>query len=85
MPMRLADHKGSDPALEQSETLGMSGSRKSFPEAQTKRRRFASQTKAQEFADEWRGRLWAEHFEHPDPIHNAPLEMELEMLQQKGN
>jgi len=53
------------------------------PKAQTERRRFASQTKAQEFADEWRARLWAEPFAHPDPIHNAPSEMELELLQQE--
>ena len=51
------------------------------PKAQTVRRRFASQTKAQEFADEWRVRLWAEPFAHPDPIHNPPSEMELELLQ----
>jgi hypothetical protein len=51
------------------------------PEARTERRRFASQTKAQEFADEWRARLWAEPFAHPDRIHNPPSEMELELLQ----
>ena len=51
------------------------------PNAKTERRRFASQTKAQEFADEWRARLWAEPFAHPDPIHNAPSEMELELFQ----
>jgi hypothetical protein len=49
------------------------------PTAQTERRRFASETKAQEFADEWRARLWAEPFAHPDPIHNAPSEIELEL------
>jgi hypothetical protein len=54
------------------------------PDAQTERRRFAGETKAQEFADEWRGRLWAETFVHPDPIHNAPSELELELLQQKS-
>ncbi len=50
------------------------------PEARTERRRFAGQTKAQEFADEWRARLWAEPFAHPDRIHNPPSEMELELL-----
>ena len=34
------------------------------------RRRFASETKAQEFADEWRARLWSEWFDHADPVHN---------------
>lgn len=35
-------------------------------------RRYASETRAQEFADEMRRRLFAEPFDHPDPIHNAP-------------
>ena len=51
------------------------------PEAITDRRRFASETKAQEFADEWRSRLWAEPFDHPDPIHNRPSAAEMERLQ----
>jgi hypothetical protein len=50
-------------------------------EARAERRRFASQTKAQEFADEWRARLWAGPFAHPDPIHNPPSKMELELFQ----
>ena len=33
--------------------------------------------RAQEFADHWRRILWAQHFEHPDPIHNAPAQEEL--------
>jgi len=36
------------------------------------RRRFAMETRAQEFCDYWRGVLWSEHFNHPDPIHNPP-------------
>jgi hypothetical protein len=35
-------------------------------------RRFASETKAEEFADEWRARLWSCRFDHPDPVHNPP-------------
>jgi hypothetical protein len=42
------------------------------PEASSTRRKFASETLAQEFADEWRARLWAEPFEHDDLIHNRP-------------
>jgi hypothetical protein len=42
------------------------------PESKDFRRKFAVETKAQEFADFWRKRLWEEHFEHPDPVHNAP-------------
>jgi len=36
------------------------------------RLRFAREKCAQEFADEWRKRLWSERFDHPDPVHNAP-------------
>ncbi len=42
------------------------------PSAKTDRRRFASQTLAQEFANHWRKALWSRHFDHPDPVHNAP-------------
>lgn len=49
--------------------------------ASSERRRFAGQTKAQEFADRWRARLWSEPFEHPDPIHNPPSELELALLE----
>ena len=49
--------------------------------ADTVRRQFASETKAQEFADEWCARLWAEPFAHPDPIHNPASPVELEILQ----
>jgi hypothetical protein len=50
------------------------------PEAQTDRRMFAGDTKAQQFADEWRKWLWARPFAHPDPIHNPPTTAELESL-----
>jgi hypothetical protein len=53
------------------------------PKAQSERRRFASQTKAQEFADEWRASLWAEPFAHDDPIHNPPSATELEMVERE--
>jgi hypothetical protein len=53
------------------------------PDAHTERRKFASETKAQEFADEWRARLWAEPFAHADPIHNPASPAELEMLRQE--
>lgn len=38
---------------------------------------YASETRAQDFAHEWRGRLYSEPFDHPDPIHNAPTPDEL--------
>jgi hypothetical protein len=48
------------------------------PSAKTDRRRFASESLAQEFANKWRRALWAEHFDNPDPIHNPPSREELE-------
>jgi hypothetical protein len=51
------------------------------PKAQSDRRRFAGETKAQQFADEWRARLWAEPFVHPDPIHNSDVAAERELFQ----
>lgn len=43
-------------------------------------RKFASESKAQEFADNLRRKLWSEYFEHPDPIHNKPQEDELSII-----
>jgi len=53
------------------------------PEAKRLRRRFASETKAQEFADDWRAKLWLNKFDHPDPIHNVPSTEELQQLEQQ--
>ena len=47
------------------------------PSAKRLRRRFASETLAQEFANRWQRTLWAEHFDHPDPVHNPPRSEEL--------
>ena len=47
------------------------------PESRNVRRKFADETKAQQFADSWRKKLWKEYFEHADPVHNAPTEDEL--------
>jgi len=41
-------------------------------DAKTVRRKFAMETKAQEFALEWCQRLWSKPFGHPDPVHNPP-------------
>jgi hypothetical protein len=43
-------------------------------------RKFASETRAQEFADYWRKRLWDQPFEHPDPIHHRASADELAAL-----
>jgi hypothetical protein len=38
----------------------------------SERLHFAGEKYAQEFANRWRRKLWSEHFDHPDPVHNAP-------------
>jgi hypothetical protein len=50
-------------------------------EARNPRRKYASETKAQDFADKWRRQLWLYPFDHPDPVHNPPTEDELLCLQ----
>jgi hypothetical protein len=50
------------------------------PKASRVKRKFASETKAQEFADELRRTLYSTQFDHPDPIHNAPTAAELSTL-----
>ncbi|HEY1785938.1 MAG TPA: hypothetical protein VGG30_10330 [Pirellulales bacterium] len=50
------------------------------PAAKNLRRRFASETKAQQFADHWRMALWSNWFDHPDPVHNQATAEELEAL-----
>jgi hypothetical protein len=42
------------------------------PKARRPQRRFAGETKAQEFANFWRRKLWSSTFDHPDPVHNPP-------------
>ncbi|MGN6110768.1 MAG: DUF2750 domain-containing protein [Kofleriaceae bacterium] len=50
------------------------------PKASRVKRKFASETRAQELADELRRTLYSEPFDHPDPIHNAPTPGELATL-----
>jgi Flp pilus assembly protein TadD len=45
--------------------------------AKSVRRKFSMETKAQEFGMLWCERLWDEHFDHPDPVHNRPTSGEL--------
>jgi hypothetical protein len=45
--------------------------------AKDPRRKFAGETKAQEFADRWRHQLWAQVFDSEDAVHNPPSEEEL--------
>ena len=51
------------------------------PRASRVNREFASETRAQELADELRRALYSEPFDHADPIHNAPTPVELSMLE----
>jgi hypothetical protein len=46
------------------------------------KRRFASETKAEEFAHYWRRTLWSCLFDHPDPVHNQATQQELDQLKQ---
>jgi hypothetical protein len=48
--------------------------------AKSVRRRFAVETRAQEFAEHWCRELWSQPFDHPDPVHNAPSCEELELV-----
>ena len=50
------------------------------PKTKTTRRRFASETRAQEFAERWCHELWSQPFDHPDPVHGPPSREEIEAL-----
>jgi hypothetical protein len=49
-------------------------------EAKSERRKFAMETRAEEFAARWSKKLWSEPFSHPDPVHNPPSAEELAAL-----
>jgi hypothetical protein len=51
------------------------------PEARSHRRKFAMETRAQEFAIYWCRKLWSEPYSHPDPVHNPPAAEELALLE----
>jgi hypothetical protein len=51
-----------------------------LPKSKNLDRKYASEKLAQDFADGWRARLWSKHFEHADPVHNAPQKDELETI-----
>jgi tetratricopeptide (TPR) repeat protein len=48
--------------------------------AKASRRKFAGETRAQEFAERWCRELWSRPFDHPDPAHNPPSREETEAL-----
>jgi len=43
-------------------------------------RKFASETRAQEFAEHWCRELWSQPFDHLDPVHNPPTAAEIETV-----
>jgi tetratricopeptide (TPR) repeat protein len=50
------------------------------PKAKRTNRKFASETRAQGFAEHWCEELWSRPFDHPDPVHNPPSPEEIETL-----
>ncbi|SIO39401.1 Tetratricopeptide repeat-containing protein [Singulisphaera sp. GP187] len=48
--------------------------------AKSLRRKFAKETRAQEFAEHWCRELWSRPFDHPDPVHNRPTPEEIEAV-----
>lgn len=51
-----------------------------LPKSSNWDRKYASEKIAQDFADDWRNKLYAGRFEHPDPIHNKPFMDELDTI-----
>ena len=49
-------------------------------QAKTTRRKFASETLAQDFAEHWCHALWSRRIDHPDPVHNRPSDEEIAKL-----
>ncbi|WP_406698129.1 tetratricopeptide repeat protein [Singulisphaera sp. Ch08] len=48
--------------------------------AKSLRRKFAKETRAQEFAEHWCRELWSRPFDHADPVHNQPNAEEIKAL-----
>jgi len=50
------------------------------PKSTNPDRKFASESKANDFANHWLTQLYSETFDHPDPVHNKPSTEEVEAL-----
>lgn len=48
--------------------------------APSARRKFADETLAHAFAIDWRHKLWSESFQHIDPVHLPPAQLEIAVL-----
>jgi len=51
-----------------------------LPDKSNPDRKFANETIAQMFANQWRKTFWKKKFDHPDPVHNAPTPEEIMAL-----
>lgn len=51
------------------------------PKVKSERLRYARERKAEEFSEKWRKKLWSQHFDHADPVHNRPSAAELEDME----
>jgi tetratricopeptide (TPR) repeat protein len=51
-----------------------------LPHSTNPKRKFADETKSNQFAIYWRQQLWSEPFDHPDPVHNPPSEEEIQSV-----
>ena len=51
-----------------------------LPNKSNPNRKYAGETKTHLFTNYWRKKLWAEKFDHPDPVHNPPTDEELNLL-----
>jgi len=51
-----------------------------LPDKSDPLRKYAGETKTHLFTNQWRKKLWAEKFDHPDPVHNPPSKEELRLL-----
>lgn len=49
-------------------------------QAKTPRRKYAAETRAEDFATYWRNQLWSEDYPSPDPAHHPPSKEELAAL-----
>jgi hypothetical protein len=48
--------------------------------AKSIRRRFAHETRAEEFAEHWRRELWSRPFDHSDAVHGRPSAAEMKAV-----